>query len=383
MNNIIFTRDIRADLQLKLADFGIADIFVLVDNNSRNFCQRSFEDFGIPEEHIITIPEGEHHKSLESVAEIWQVLSDQGARRNAVLVNVGGGVITDLGGFAASCFKRGIHCVNIPTTLLAQIDASVGGKTGFDFNGLKNEIGSFAIPDWVLIDNHFLATLPERQIMSGFAEMLKHALLADEEHLAEAMQVDFAGVAEEDFLKLIRKSVAVKAAIVQSDPREKGLRKALNFGHTVGHAIESVAIRRGLDIFHGDAVAYGMIAELFLSVQKLGFDEKHFEAVRKFIREKYPVYHPVAEADELYELMLHDKKNEQAGVNFTLIHKPGEFDIDNYCSRDEISKPLNKFNGKGNGYNFGFQVETGTRYGYFACLEKYFQSGAHRQCLGR
>ena len=308
MNNIIFTRDIRADLQLKLADFGIADIFVLVDNNSRNFCQRSFEDFGIPEEHIITIPEGEHHKSLESVAEIWQVLSDQGARRNAVLVNVGGGVITDLG--------------------------------GFDFNGLKNEIGSFAIPDWVLIDNHFLATLPERQIMSGFAEMLKHALLADEEHVAEAMQVDFAGVAEEDFLKLIRKSVAVKAAIVQSDPREKGLRKALNFGHTVGHAIESVAIRRGLDIFHGDAVAYGMIAELFLSVQKLGFDEKHFEAVRKFIREKYPVYHPVAEADELYELMLHDKKNEQAGVNFTLIHKPGEFDIDNYCSRDEIFEAL-------------------------------------------
>jgi len=195
----------------------------------------------------------------------------------------------------------------------------VGGKTGFDFNGLKNEIGSFAIPDWVLIDNHFLATLPERQIMSGFAEMLKHALLADEEHVAEAMQVDFAGVAEEDFLKLIRKSVAVKAAIVQSDPRgkglryfsrinfltaskcfsskpsfcternnsaimpyataspwkiskaaivqsdprEKGLRKALNFGHTVGHAIESVAIRRGLDIFHGDAVAYGMIAALF------------------------------------------------------------------------------------------------------------------------
>ena len=311
MNNIIFTRDIRADLQLKLADFGIADIFVLVDNNSRNFCQRSFEDFGIPEEHIITIPEGEHHKSLESVAEIWQVLSDQGARRNAVLVNVGGGVITDLGGFAASCFKRGIHCVNIPTTLLAQIDASVGGKTGFDFNGLKNEIGSFAIPDWVLIDNHFLATLPERQIMSGFAEMLKHALLADEEHVAEAMQVDFAGVAEEDY-----------------------------FGHTVGHAIESVAIRRGLDIFHGDAVAYGMIAELFLSVQKLGFDEKHFEAVRKFIREKYPVYHPVAEADELYELMLHDKKNEQAGVNFTLIHKPGEFDIDNYCSRDEIFEAL-------------------------------------------
>ena len=252
---------------MKLADFGIADIFVLVDNNSRNFCQRSFEDFGIPEEHIITIPEGEHHKSLESVAEIWQVLSDQGARRNAVLVNVGGGVITDLGGFAASCFKRGIHCVNIPTTLLAQIDASVGGKTGFDFNGLKNEIGSFAIPDCVHFVNRFLATLPERQIMSGFAEMLKHALLADEEHVAEAMQVDFAGVAEEDFLKLIRKSVAVKAAIVQSDPREKGLRKALNFGHTVGHAFELAGHYETWT--HGQAVAAGMVRAAALG-EKLG-----------------------------------------------------------------------------------------------------------------
>ena len=207
----------------------------------------------------------------------------------------------------------------------------MGGKTGFDFNGLKNEIGSFAIPDWVLIDNHFLATLPERQIMSGFAEMLKHALLADEEHVAEAMQVDFAGVAEEDFLKLIRKSVAVKAAIVQSDPREKGLRKALNFGHTVGHAIESVAIRRGLDIFHGDAVAYGMIAELFLSVQKLGFDEESKDRRNEQTRIEKRL---LAREEAL------DKKNEQAGVNFTLIHKPGEFDIDNYCSRDEIFEAL-------------------------------------------
>lgn len=157
----------------------------------------------------------------------------------------------------------------------------------------------------------------------------------------------------------------------------------MNFGHTVGHAIESVAIRRGLDIFHGDAVAYGMIAELFLSVQKLGFDEKHFEAVRKFIREKYPVYHPVAEADELYELMLHDKKNEQAGVILHSYINPANLTSIIIVAGMKFSKPLNKFNGKGNGYNFGFQVETGTRYGYFACLEKYFQSGAHRQCLGR
>lgn len=336
MNNLVFTRDIQTDLSLKLSEIKPSKTFVLVDNNSRNFCREILRLSGLPEENIITIPEGEHHKSLESVAEIWQVLSAQGAKRSSLLVNVGGGVITDLGGFAASCFKRGIRYINVPTTLLAQIDASVGGKNGFDFNGLKNEIGTFSIPDWVFIDNRFLATLPERQVMSGLAEMLKHALLADEEQLAEIMQTDMSQVAGEDFLKLIRKSVAVKAVIVQNDPREKGLRKALNFGHTVGHAIESVAIRRGLDIYHGDAVAYGMIAELYLSVQRLGFDEKHFLAVRKFIRERYPVYHPVAESDELYELMLHDKKNEREDVNFTLLREPGEFEIDHYCSREEI-----------------------------------------------
>lgn len=340
MNNLVFTRNIQTDLSLKISEMKPSKTFVLVDNNSRNFCREILGLSGLPDENIITVPEGEHHKSLESVVEIWQILSEQGAKRSSLLINVGGGVITDLGGFAASCFKRGIRYVNVPTTLLAQIDASVGGKNGFDFNGLKNEIGTFSIPDWVFIDNRFLATLPERQVMSGLAEMLKHALLADEDQLAEIMQADMSRIAEEEFLKLIRKSVAVKAAIVQNDPREKGLRKALNFGHTVGHAIESVAIRRGLDIYHGDAVAYGMIAELYLSVQRLGFDEKHFQAVRKFIRERYPVYHSVAESDELYELMLHDKKNEREDVNFTLLREPGEFEIDHYCKREEILKAL-------------------------------------------
>ena len=340
MNNLVFTRNIQTDLSLKISEMKPSKTFVLVDNNSRNFCREILGLSGLPDENISTVPEGEHHKSLESVVEIWQILSEQGAKRSSLLINVGGGVITDLGGFAASCFKRGIRYVNVPTTLLAQIDASVGGKNGFDFNGLKNEIGTFSIPDWVFIDNRFLATLPERQVMSGLAEMLKHALLADENQLAEIMQADMSRIAEEEFLKLIRKSVAVKAAIVQNDPREKGLRKALNFGHTVGHAIESVAIRRGLDIYHGDAVAYGMIAELYLSVQRLGFDEKHFQAVRKFIRERYPVYHSVAESDELYELMLHDKKNEREDVNFTLLREPGEFEIDHYCKREEILKAL-------------------------------------------
>lgn len=340
MNNIVFTREIGAELKSKLQEVSSSDVFVLVDNNSRNYCLECLNLGYVPTEHMITIPEGEYNKSIESAAHIWKCLSDAGARRNSVLVNVGGGLISDIGGFAASCFKRGISCINIPTTLLSQVDASVGGKTGINFNGLKNEIGTFSIPEWVLIDNRFLASLPARQVLSGFAEMLKHALLADEEHLAEIMQADLSLAAEEDFLLLIKKSVAVKAAIVQSDPREKGLRKALNFGHTVGHAIESVAIIKNLEIFHGDAVAYGMIAELYLSVKKLGFDEKHYEAIKRFIHEKYLLYHPVDEPDTLYELMLHDKKNEHEGVNFSLLRRPGEVEIDQYCDRNEILEAL-------------------------------------------
>ncbi len=340
INNIIFTRDVPDALREKLAVFDSEDIFVLMDEHSREFCATCFDFLTLPEKHWITLPAGESHKSLDSVATIWRVLSEQGARRKSVLVNIGGGVITDLGGFAASCFKRGMHCLNIPTTLLAQVDASVGGKTGFDFMGLKNEIGTFSIPDGVIIDNRFLATLPKRQLLSGLAEMLKHALLADEEHLAEIMQADLDEVSGEEFFHLIRRSVAIKAAIVQSDPKEKGLRKALNFGHTVGHAIESVAIAKGMEIYHGDAVAYGMIAELYLSVRKMQFDERHYEAIRKFIRERYPIYVPVAVPDKLYELMLHDKKNERTGVNFTLLRRPGEFEIDNYCGREEIVEAL-------------------------------------------
>lgn len=340
MNNIVFTRNARLELLNQLKELKPAGIFILVDNNSRNYCLGYLYTSGIPEEHIITLPEGEYHKTLESVSEIWTRLSNQGARRNSVLINVGGGVITDIGGFAASCFKRGIRCINIPTTLLAQIDASVGGKTGIDFNGLKNEIGTFSVPDTVIIDNQFLETLPHRQVIAGFAEMLKHALLAGEKQLALMMQADLTQVTSPEFLELIKKSVAVKAAIVQSDPLEKGIRKALNFGHTVGHAMESVAIRKNLEMTHGEAVAYGMVAELYLSVQKIGFDEKLFEAIKKFISEKFPPYHPVEEPEELYELMLHDKKNEREGVNFTLLKQPGEFETDHYCAREEILEAL-------------------------------------------
>lgn len=340
MKNIVFTHEAGRVLRESLQSTAPGGVFVLTDDTTREYCLGLFQDCGFMDSHLISVPVGEHHKSLESVAQIWAVLSRQGAKRNSVLVNIGGGLITDIGGFAASCFKRGIRCINIPTTLLSQVDASVGGKTGINFNGLKNEIGTFSIPELVVIDNTFLKTLPLRQILSGYAEMLKHALLAGEDSLAEVMQADLNQAGEPGFLELIRKSVAVKASVVEADPKEKGIRKALNFGHTIGHAIESVAIDRELEIYHGDAVAYGMVVELYLSMKKLGFEAKHYEAVRKLVKERFPQYNPVADPEELYRLMLHDKKNEQNEVNFTLLRCPGKFEIDNYCSKEEILDAL-------------------------------------------
>lgn len=340
MNNVVFTRQCGVELKKVLKETESADIFLLVDINTLNYCVEYLNLGFIPLNNRITLPNGEHNKSLENAVQIWQILSERGARRNSILINLGGGMITDLGGFAASCFKRGISFINIPTTLLSQVDASIGGKNGINFNGLKNEIGIFSLPKYVFIDNWFLKTLPQRQVLSGFAEMLKHALLADEGHLAEIMCCKLSDIGSEEFLGLIKKSVDIKNAIVSNDLYDSGMRRVLNFGHTVAHAIESVAIRKNLEIYHGDAVAYGMIAELYLSVRKFGFDEKRYEAIRNFIREKFPRYSPVTSTEELYELMLHDKKNERDGVNFTLLRRPGEFEINQYCNREEILEAL-------------------------------------------
>lgn len=339
MDSIIFTRESGVELKRLLQDVSSSDIYLLMDSNSRVYCRERLQ-LDVPARNCIVLRAGEQFKTLESVTKVWKVLSDNCARRNAVLVNLGGGAITDMGGFAASCFKRGIACVNVPTTLLSQIDASVGGKTGVNFNGLKNEIGTFSVPRHVIIDNSFLSTLSRRQVLSGFAEMLKHGLLSDEEYWAKLMQADLSDVDSVEFLTLIQKSVIVKNAIVQKDPCERGVRKALNFGHTVGHAIESVAIDHNLEIYHGDAVAYGMIAELYLSVKKMGFDLEFYKNIRSFIHELYPPCVCMDDREKLYQLMLHDKKNEHPGVNFTLLQSLGKFMVNQYCGRDEITEAL-------------------------------------------
>ena len=342
MESIIFTADAGIVLAELLDGTKHEDIFIVADKHTVLFCDRLFEKVDWLPSHVTVLDCGEENKSVESVSRIWMMLSKQGARRSSILVCVGGGVVTDLGGFAASTFKRGMRCINVPTTLLAQVDASLGGKTGFNFNGLKNEIGTFSIPEKVIIDPRFLNHLPVRERMSGFAEMIKHGLLSNREYLTRLLNLEHQEMTQEYMLELIRRSVTIKNEIVTRDPREQGLRKVLNFGHTIGHAIESLSITRGTPLLHGEAVALGLVAELYLSVKEKGFPEEIYREVRNFVKQHYPPYPLMDHVDTLYELMLHDKKNERWGVNFTLLSGIGEFSLDNYCSKDLVVEALSQ-----------------------------------------
>ena len=342
MESIIFTTDAGMVLAELLDGTQHEDIFIVADKHTVLFCDRLFEKVDWLPSHVTVLDCGEENKSVESVSRIWRMLSKQGARRSSILVCVGGGVVTDLGGFAASTFKRGMRCINVPTTLLAQVDASLGGKTGFNFNGLKNEIGTFSIPEKVIIDTRFLNHLPVRERMSGFAEMIKHGLLSNREYLIRLLNLEHQETTQEYMLELIRRSVTIKNEIVTRDPREQGLRKVLNFGHTIGHAIESLSIMQGSPLLHGEAVALGLVAELYLSVKEKGFPEEIYREVRNFVKQHYPPYPLMNHVDTLYELMLHDKKNERWGVNFTLLSGIGEFSLDNYCSKDLVVEALSQ-----------------------------------------
>ena len=342
MESIIFTTDAGMVLAELLDGTQHEDIFIVADKHTVLFCDRLFEKVDWLPSHVTVLDCGEENKSVESVSRIWMMLSKQGARRSSILVCVGGGVVTDLGGFAASTFKRGMRCINVPKTLLAQVDASLGGKTGFNFNGLKNEIGTFSIPEKVIIDTRFLNHLPVRERMSGFAEMIKHGLLSNREYLIRLLNLEHQETTQEYMLELIRRSVTIKNEIVTRDPREQGLRKVLNFGHTIGHAIESLSIMQGSPLLHGEAVALGLVAELYLSVKEKGFPEEIYREVRNFVKQHYPPYPLMNHVDTLYELMLHDKKNERWGVNFTLLSGIGEFSLDNYCSKDLVVEALSQ-----------------------------------------
>ena len=347
---------------------------------------------------VIVIGATDTHKTLESLAHVWQALGEGGATRHSLLINIGGGMVTDLGGFAASTFKRGINYINIPTTLLAMVDASVGGKTGINFRGLKNEVGVFSNANTVILDTTFLKTLDTENIRSGYAEMLKHGLISNEKMWAKLVGTenlelrterydnlaspdsavksnnhanpDSAGnnnnlaspdsadksnhtshlsVLSSQFKQMLADSVAVKQRIVTEDPLEQGIRKALNLGHTIGHAFESFALSHNGDsrsggispILHGYAVAYGLVCELYLSAVKTGFPTDKMHQTVSFIKEHYGKMNITCDDyPTLLELMTHDKKNVAGTINFTLLGDIGDIRINQTATKDEIFEAL-------------------------------------------
>ena len=347
---IIFSEDLESDLRLEIANCRPDRVFVLTDENTQQLCWPLVEGFSFfAEAHLMTIASGDSSKNLESVSQVWGELQNGGATRHSLLVNLGGGMVCDLGGFAASTFKRGIQFINIPTTLLAMVDASVGGKTGVNFGGLKNEIGTFCEPQAVIIDTQFLETLNRENLLSGYAEMLKHGLLDTVEHWAEVLQFTIYNLQ----FTTIKQSIAVKQRIVEADLHEKGLRKALNLGHTFGHAFESMAFNKrssgvqefrnsdNTSLLHGHAVAYGLVCELYLSVMKCGFPTERMRQTVQFIREYYGS--PAITCDdypEIIRLMQHDKKNIGNTIRFTLLADIGDIRLDQTATETEIKEAL-------------------------------------------
>ena len=268
---VILTTDLERDLTMAIAECEHDRIFVIADRNTHAHCMGRLSTFRCLRDVItITIEPSDTHKDLTTLTAVWQQLQEHGATRHSLVICLGGGVVTDLGGMAAATFKRGINFINIPTSLLGMVDASVGGKTGVNFGGLKNEIGVFAEARFVLLCADFLATLDGENLRSGYAEMLKHGLISTTAQWASLLQFDLATPDYSLLGRLVADSVKVKEDIVAQDPLEQGLRKALNLGHTVGHAIESLLLQR-TPILHGYAVAYGIVAELYLSATRLGF----------------------------------------------------------------------------------------------------------------
>lgn len=318
---------------------------VLADTNTAAHCLPHLKFLSTEFQYsVITIPAGEHHKTLDTCRMIWQELMQRQADRRSVLINLGGGVIGDMGGFCASTFKRGIDFIQIPTTLLAQVDASVGGKLGIDFAEVKNSIGLFGNPRAVIADPVFFQTLPGRELRSGLAEIIKHSLIADEAQWQTIREID--QLEDVDWPSLVAPSVQIKQHIVEQDPFEAGLRKALNFGHTVGHAIESDALHDEHPLLHGEAIAAGMICESYLSAQQAGLPETDLHDIVAFCKRIYaPRPVPEDHFDHLLALMRNDKKNRhRSEMNCSLLPAIGSVQVDQAVAEKDIRHSLHFLN---------------------------------------
>lgn len=342
MQKVIISNDVKRELSDILAKYDYDKLALICDTNSRDCCYHNF--IGTLKEFegagVAAIDAGDENKNLQSLSSVWEKLGSYGITRKSLIVNLGGGMVTDLGGFAASTFKRGVRFINIPTTLLSMVDASVGGKTGINFNGLKNEIGVFSDADYVILDTVFLKTLDSDNICSGYAEMLKHGLISNEEMWRELIAFDILQPDLDQLRRMVADSVQVKERIVAEDPHEHGIRKALNVGHTVGHAFESFALKRK-PVLHGYAVAYGIVCELYLSARKMGFPTDKLHATVRYIKDHYGKMQITCDDyPELLELMTHDKKNTAGTINFTLLADIGDIRINQTATKDEILEAL-------------------------------------------
>ena len=342
---VVISGNLERDLVNAISECEHDRIFVLTDETTQQLCWPKIKNFkALKNSTPIIIKATDTHKNLDTLSQVWQALSNGGATRHSLMINLGGGMVTDLGGFAASTFKRGIDFINIPTTLLAMVDASVGGKTGINFGGLKNEIGVFSDSRFVIINTQFLDTLDHDNICSGYAEMLKHGLISDERTWAELVTFDLDTPDLSQLQRMVAESIKVKERIVESDPHEHGIRKALNLGHTMGHAFESFAMRRGTPILHGYAVAYGLISELYMSARKTAFPTDRMHQTVRFIRENYGTFNITCDDyPTLIELMHHDKKNTSGIINFTLLGNVGDIRINQTANEEEIKEALDFF----------------------------------------
>lgn len=343
-HSLVFTKQIASDLSSHLAALSPDRIFVLTDSHLNEIYNGFSSTLPfLNDATIITIPADEANKNLQSLQHIWTSLQAHKATRQSLLINIGGGMITDIGGFSASTFKRGMRFLNIPTSLLAMVDASVGGKTGINFGGLKNEIGTFAEPETVFIDTNWLKTLNRKNRLSGYAEMLKHALIAEETMWAMLMINDFDTFTIDTLADFLPENIGIKQTIVAQDPQEQGLRKALNFGHTFGHAFEAWALMHK-PILHGYAVAYGMVCELYLSVVKMGFPVLKMRQTVNYLKAHYGKL-PITcdDYDTLIAFMHHDKKNDAHGINVTLLSDIGNLKINQTIDETAIKEALDFF----------------------------------------
>ena len=338
---IYFGEDAYQSLNKFIEEHSYSTIFILTDTNSNEYCLTKFLPFLATDKtiEIIEIESGESEKNITTCVEIWNILTELGGDRKSLLINIGGGVITDIGGFVASTFKRGIDFIHIPTTLLAMVDASVGGKNGVDLGSLKNQIGVINVPKMVLIDTEYLLTLPQNEIRSGFAEMIKHGLIHCQIYWTHFRNLKSA---QHDFLpELIHRSVEIKNEIVMQDPTENGIRKALNFGHTLGHAIESYFLENEnkKTLLHGEAIAVGMILESYISWQKGLLSEDEYLEIKNMINTVFETINfEENDLQPILDLLIHDKKNEYGKIQFALLDGIGNIKINQEVENELIIK---------------------------------------------